>query len=84
MDAGIDEGANRGRWLALAAALLGWMFDGLEMGLFPLVARPALMDLLQLTDDQVIGRWIAVATAEAASLTRFPAMGQRWSTTLSA
>src|SRR5438874_12883804 len=58
-----DQAANRGRWLALAAALLGWMFDGLEMGLFPLVARPALMDLLQLTDDQVIGRWIAVATA---------------------
>src|SRR5438094_8867510 len=58
-----DQAANRGRWLALAAGLLGWMFDGLEMGLFPLVARPALMDLLQLTDDQVIGRWIAVATA---------------------
>ena len=35
-----------GRWLALAAALLGWMFDGLEMGLFPLVARPALRELL--------------------------------------
>src|SRR5438874_3312782 len=58
-----DQAANRGRWLALAAGLLGWMFDGLEMGLFPLVARPALMDLLQLTDDQVIGGWFAVATA---------------------
>ena len=23
----------------------GWMFDGLDMGLFPLVARPALLDL---------------------------------------
>ncbi|MBI4605126.1 MAG: MFS transporter [Planctomycetes bacterium] len=31
--------------MALTAALLGWMFDGLEMGLFPLVARPALRDL---------------------------------------
>ena len=38
------EGA--GKWMALTAALLGWMFDGLEMGLFPLVARPALHDLL--------------------------------------
>lgn len=38
--------SNRGRWLALVAALLGWMFDGLEMGLFPLVARPALRELL--------------------------------------
>ena len=36
----------RGRWLALIAALLGWMFDGFEMGLFPVVARPALRDLL--------------------------------------
>jgi MFS family permease len=35
-----------GRWLALSAALLGWMFDGLEMGLFPLVGRPALRELL--------------------------------------
>jgi MFS family permease len=32
--------------LALTAALLGWMFDGFEMGLFPVVARPALRDLL--------------------------------------
>ena len=35
-----------GKWMALAAAFLGWLFDGLEMGLFPLVARPALIDLL--------------------------------------
>ena len=35
-----------GKWMALTAALLGWLFDGLEMGLFPLVARPALVDLL--------------------------------------
>jgi MFS family permease len=50
--------------MALTAALLGWMFDGLEMGLFPLVARPALRDLLgaDVTEGQV-GRWFAVATA---------------------
>ena len=36
-----DQEMSRGRWMALAAALLGWMFDGLEMGLFPLVARPS-------------------------------------------
>jgi SHS family sialic acid transporter-like MFS transporter len=35
-----------GRWAALVAAFLGWMFDGFEMGLFPVVARPALLDLL--------------------------------------
>ena len=53
----------RGRWMTLTAALLGWMFDGLEMGLFPLVARPALGDLLQTTDRGEVSRWIAVITA---------------------
>ncbi len=52
-----------GQWLVLIAALLGWMFDGLEMGLFPLVARPALGDLLQTHDKLVLDRWIAVITA---------------------
>ena len=33
---------TRAQWLVLAAAFLGWMFDGVEIGLFPLVARPAL------------------------------------------
>jgi MFS transporter, SHS family, sialic acid transporter len=53
-----------GRWTALTAALLGWMFDGLEMGLFPLVARPALRDLLGSdVADEEIGGWFSVATA---------------------
>jgi MFS family permease len=38
--------SSRGRWMALTAALLGWMFDGFEMGLFPLIGGPALNDLL--------------------------------------
>jgi MFS family permease len=42
------QNTTRGQWLALAAALLGWMFDGFEMGIFPLVARPALIELLGL------------------------------------
>ena len=40
------EGSSRGRWMALTAALLGWLFDGFEMGLFPLIGGPALNDLL--------------------------------------
>ena len=32
----------RDRWLVLLAAFLGWMFDGMEMGIFPLIASPAL------------------------------------------
>lgn len=37
---------DRGQWLALIAALLGWLFDGFEMGIFPAVARPVLIDIL--------------------------------------
>jgi MFS transporter, SHS family, sialic acid transporter len=36
-----------GKWMALAAALLGWMFDGFEMGMFPLVGPKALEELLK-------------------------------------
>ncbi|HLA84875.1 MAG TPA: MFS transporter [Thermoguttaceae bacterium] len=42
-----DEGPlTRGQWLVLIAAFLGWMFDGLELGLFPIAAPPALRDLM--------------------------------------
>ena len=40
----------RGRTLALLAALLGWMFDGMEMGLFPLVGKDALRELLHVKE----------------------------------
>ncbi|MFN0056161.1 MAG: MFS transporter [Planctomycetales bacterium] len=36
-----------GRWMALTAALLGWLFDGAEMGLFSMVGRSAIQDLMQ-------------------------------------
>src|SRR4051812_13360746 len=36
-----------GKWMVLLAAFLGWMFDGLEMGIFPQIARPALTQLLR-------------------------------------
>jgi SHS family sialic acid transporter-like MFS transporter len=38
--------SNFGKWMALTAALLGWLFDGLEMGLFPLVQKSALDELV--------------------------------------
>src|SRR5207245_2231349 len=44
------SGTDRGQWLALAAALLGWAFDGFEQGVFPLMARPALIELLGLEE----------------------------------
>ncbi len=31
--------------LTLLAAFLGWMFDGMEMGIFPIVAGPALAEM---------------------------------------
>jgi len=39
--------SNSKRQLTLLAAFLGWLFDGFEMGLFPLVGPPALKDLLK-------------------------------------
>src|SRR6266568_4334621 len=41
----LSKTSTFGKWMALTAALLGWLFDGLEMGLFPLTARSALLDL---------------------------------------
>ena len=38
---------SKGQWMALAAAILGWLFDGFEMGLFPVVMKPLLKDLLE-------------------------------------
>jgi MFS transporter, SHS family, sialic acid transporter len=38
--------SSTGKWMALTAALLGWMFDGAEMGLFSMVGRAAIQDLM--------------------------------------
>jgi len=53
----------RDRWLVLSAAFLGWMFDGVEQGIFPLVARPALQDLIGTEADRLIGPWMGYITA---------------------
>ncbi|MDB6154321.1 MAG: naiP [Chthoniobacteraceae bacterium] len=54
---------TRGQWLVLIAALLGWLFDGYEIGLFPVVARPALQEILGAGGDGRIGFWMGVITA---------------------
>ncbi len=66
--ASTDKAAGvKAQWLVLAAAFLGWMFDGLEMGIFPLVARPALQTMLPaasaLGQDQFVGTWMGRITA---------------------
>jgi SHS family sialic acid transporter-like MFS transporter len=54
---------SQGQWLVLIGALLGWMFDGMEMGVFSLVGRSALGDLLHTSDESVIGFWFGAVTA---------------------
>ena len=58
-----QEERSAAHWLVLAAAFLGWMFDGLEMGIFPIVARPALQELLGTTADAQVGPWMGYITA---------------------
>ena len=61
--ASTSSAANRAKWMALAAGFLGWMFDGVEMGLFPLCARPALSELMGPDAQKQIGPWLGVVTA---------------------
>lgn len=56
-------GLSTGQWLVLLAAFLGWLFDGYEIGLFPVIARPALKSLLGVAGDESIGRWMGIITA---------------------
>ena len=58
---------NKRLFAVLIAAFLGWMFDGMEMGIFPLIARPALLQMqeaqgLAIT-DAFVGQWMGYATA---------------------
>ncbi len=61
------ERPSSGNYAALAAAFLGWLFDGLEMGMFPLVARPALQQMQLSTgassDPNFVGNWMGIVTA---------------------
>lgn len=54
---------GRGQWMALAAALLGWMFDGAEMGIFSLIGRPAIKDLMPGANEGQVGLWFNVIMA---------------------
>ncbi len=56
---------KRSHFMVLTAAVLGWLFDGFEMGLFPIVARPALHSMVGPIDglDAFVGRWMGYVTA---------------------
>jgi MFS family permease len=58
--------ANRDRHVMLAAAFLGWLCAGIELGLSPLVSRPAALDLLSgelsggaTPTEAEVGTWFA-------------------------
>ncbi|HYG77073.1 MAG TPA: MFS transporter [Planctomycetota bacterium] len=48
--AATKQPSKTGQWMVLVAAFLGWMFDGMEMGIFPIAARPAILDMMKITD----------------------------------
>lgn len=49
---------TKAQWLVLLAGFLGWMFDGVEMGLIPIVGGPAVQDLLNTSDETLVGPWM--------------------------
>lgn len=62
----MSDSPTKRRNLVLFTAFLGWMFDGLEMGIFPLIARPALQEMQAATGqvgDAFIGHWMGIITA---------------------
>jgi SHS family sialic acid transporter-like MFS transporter len=64
----MQSSPSRGKlYLVLLAAFLGWMFDGMEMGIFPIVAGPALQDMSPgLTGPELkefVSHWMGWATA---------------------
>jgi MFS transporter, SHS family, sialic acid transporter len=55
---------SRSQWMVLLAAFLGWLFDGYEIGLFPVVARPALLSILGTSGTEgAVGQWMGWITA---------------------
>lgn len=58
-----SSSSQRGHVAALIAAFLGWLFDGFEMGLFPLIGKPALQDMLPDATPIVQGQWFTVIIA---------------------
>jgi SHS family sialic acid transporter-like MFS transporter len=65
-EASMTTVSDRGKWMALIAALLGWLFDGFEIGLFPLVGPSALDELLHTeiaANPAVKGQWFGVIMA---------------------
>jgi MFS family permease len=50
---------GRQRWIVLAASFFGWMFAGMEISLFVLIARPAVRSLVPAASEADVGGWFA-------------------------
>ena len=50
-------------WMALATAFLGWMFDGMEMGLFSVAIRPALAELTGKATPEELSPYISMTVS---------------------
>ncbi len=50
-------------WSALLIAWLGWLFDGMEMGLYSWAMPPALKELLGTSDNSAIGFHLGITVA---------------------
>ena len=60
----MSSSSSRRNVLTLLAAFLGWLFDGFEMGMFPLIGQPALKDLLGPTAPATdVTQWFGVIIA---------------------
>ena len=62
-NSGGESAGSSGKWMALTAALLGWLFDGFEMGMFPLVGQKALVELLPTQSASERTVWFGVIMA---------------------
>jgi SHS family sialic acid transporter-like MFS transporter len=63
MNASAPTPTSKALFFTLLAAFLGWMFDGLEMGIFPLVARPALQDMQHgAVSEAFVQKWMGYIT----------------------
>ena len=54
---------NAAMWAALVVAFMGWMFDGMEMGLYSWAVPPALKELLHTQDNAFIQPYIGYTVA---------------------
>lgn len=60
----MSSSSSRRNVLTLLAAFLGWLFDGFEMGMFPLIGQTVLKDLLGPdTPSAVVSQWFGVIMA---------------------